>query len=166
MYRLDKSNAIASRVEKIWFSYFSRLIVVLKQWIMCTTKFSETLKTVRDKGWINFVSVRRNRCCITNIATSLIIIGNYLMCNKKVLIVEKRRSKTKPALEVQRLPISLDLINVSATSKFTVSPLHIPKTFFQDTRSRISIEVNRTVFVYVFFFIKDILNVKNTNKSI
>ena len=75
-------------------------------------------------------------------------------------------SKNKPALEVQQLPISVDLITVSTTSKLTVSPLHIPKTFFQDTRSRISIEVNRTVFVYVFFFIKDILNVKNTNKSI
>ena len=73
-------------------------------------------------------------------------------------------SKNKPALEVQQLPISVDLITVSTTSKLTVSPLHIPKTFFQDIRSSISIEVNRTVFVYIFF-IKDILNVKNTNKS-
>ena len=31
--------------------------------------------------------------------------------------------------------------------------------------SSISIEVNRTVFVYIFF-IKDILNVKDTNQSI
>ena len=28
--------------------------------------------------------------------------------------------------------------------------------------SSISIEVNRTVFVYIYFFIKDILNVKKT----
>ena len=36
----------------------------------------------------------------------------------------------------------------------------------QHNGSSISIEVNRTVFVYSFFYIKDILNVKNTNKSI
>ena len=62
------------------------------------------------------------------------IIGYYLKCNKKVLIVEKRRSKNQPALEVQRLPNTVDLITASTKSKFTVSPFHIPETFFQDTR--------------------------------
>ena len=32
------------------------------------------------------------------------IIDNYLQCYKKVLTIEKRRSKNKPALEVQQLP--------------------------------------------------------------
>ena len=62
------------------------------------------------------------------------IIGYYLKCNKKVLIVEKRRSKNKPALEVQQLLNTVDLITASTKSKFTVSPFHIPGTFFQDTR--------------------------------
>ena len=62
------------------------------------------------------------------------MIDNYLKSNKKVLIVEKRRSKNKPALEVQRLPNIVDLITASTTSKFTISPFHIPKLYFQDTR--------------------------------
>ena len=62
------------------------------------------------------------------------IIGNYLECNKKVLIVEKRRSKNKRALEVQRLHTLLDLITASTTSKLTISPFHIPEIYFQDTR--------------------------------
>ena len=62
------------------------------------------------------------------------IIGSYLKCNKKVLIVEKRILKNKPSLEVQRLPNTVDLITASTTSKFTVSPFHTPETFFQDTR--------------------------------
>ena len=62
------------------------------------------------------------------------IIDNYLKCNKKVLIVEKRRSKNKPASEVQWLPNIVDLITASTTSKFTISPCHIDKLYFQDTR--------------------------------
>ena len=62
------------------------------------------------------------------------IIDNYLKCNKKVLIVEKRRSKNKPGLEVQRLPNTVDFITASTMSKFTISSFHIPKTYFQDTR--------------------------------
>ena len=62
------------------------------------------------------------------------IIDNYLKFNKKVLILEKRRSKNKPALEVQRLPNTRDLITASTTSEFTISPFHIPKMYFQDTR--------------------------------
>ena len=65
---------------------------------------------------------------------SLMIIGNYLKCSKKVLIVEKQRSKNKPALEVEWLPNTVDLITASTISKFTISPFHIPETFFQDTR--------------------------------
>ena len=62
------------------------------------------------------------------------IIGNHLKSNKKVLIVKKQRLKNKPLLEVQRLPNTVDLITASTTSKFTVSPFHIPETFLQDTR--------------------------------
>ena len=62
------------------------------------------------------------------------VIDNYLECNKNVLIVEKRRSKNKPALEIQRLSNTVDLITASAMSKFTVSSFHIPETFFQDAR--------------------------------
>ena len=62
------------------------------------------------------------------------IIDNYLKFNKKVLILEKRRSKNKPALEVQRLPNTIDLITASTTSKFTISPFHVPEIYFQDTR--------------------------------
>ena len=62
------------------------------------------------------------------------IICNYLKCNKKVLIVEKQRSKNKPALEVQRLPNTVDLITANTTSKFTVSPFHIPETFLKHAR--------------------------------
>ena len=61
-------------------------------------------------------------------------IDNYLKCKKKVLIVQKRRSKNKPALEVQRLPNTVDLITASTTSNFTISPFHISKIYFQDTR--------------------------------
>ena len=35
-----------------------------------------------------------------------------------------------------------------------------------DNLSSIVIEVLRTVFIFFFFFMKDILSVKNTNKSI
>ena len=62
------------------------------------------------------------------------IIDNYLKCNKKLLIVEKQRPKNKPALEVQRLTNTVDLITASTTSIFTISSFHIPKTYFQDTR--------------------------------
>ena len=62
------------------------------------------------------------------------IIDNYLKCNKKVLIAEKRRLNNKPALEVQRLPNTLDLITASTTSKFTISLFHIPEVSFQDSR--------------------------------
>ena len=62
------------------------------------------------------------------------IIANYLKCNKKVLIVEKRILKNKPSLEVQWLPNTVDLITASTASELTVSPFHIHETFFQDTR--------------------------------
>ena len=59
------------------------------------------------------------------------IIGYYLKCNKKVLIVEKRRSKNQPALEVQRLPNTVDLITASTKSKFTVLLFTFLKHFFK-----------------------------------
>ena len=61
------------------------------------------------------------------------IIGNYLKCKKKVLIVEKRRLKNKPPLEVEQFPNTVDLITASTTSEFAVSPFHIPEKIFQDT---------------------------------
>ena len=72
------------------------------------------------------------------------IIGNYLKCNKKVLIVEKRRSKNKPALEVQRLPTLQDLITASTTSKFTIYPFHIPH-----------------IYIYIYIYIIKILGKLN-----
>ena len=88
------------------------LYVVLKNWIILPTVHNEFFWNTQDsKGyvrWINFISILRNDCCITSIAIpkylSLMIISNYLKSNKKVLIAEKRRSKNKRALEVQRLP--------------------------------------------------------------
>ena len=62
-----------------------------------------------------------------------VFLHQNLKCDKKVLIVEKRRSKDKPALEVQRL-LSIDLITASTTLKLTISHFHIPKIYFQDTR--------------------------------
>ena len=63
-----------------------------------------------------------------------VFLHQNLKCDKKVLIVEKRRSKDKPALEVQRLLSTLDLITASTTLKLTISHFHIPKIYFQDTR--------------------------------
>ena len=64
------------------------------------------------------------------------IIGIYLKSSEKVLIAEKRRSKNKPALEVQRLSnkLGVDFITANTTSTFTISPFHIPDIYFQDTR--------------------------------
>ena len=87
------------------------------------------LPTVQNEVfWIDFVSIRRNDCCITSIPTPKFEVWQESADSWETKI------KNKPALEVQRLLSTLDLITASTTLKLTISHFHIPKIYFQDTR--------------------------------